>query len=456
MAWGDIEWWNGIEHVELKNQMWKQTGRARIEPWMTDKDKQHILNNGYDVLGYDMKDDRAPDDLDEGLQPMKKKLRSEPDAPDVDMTTPTTPPSQTNTPNNPQVKRKSEETIEPSNKKLKMETETEQSKEPQSSLALMGSHETPVDVPRYIQGGFFPETITVKLPIVFYLSANALWKERPVVMRLGLNSPYNILEGNTLVAQTEGSQKSRGLSNCNSKVDTDTNFTAWDVATNFPTVVKGSVPKTSNSTSSGTIADLQCVPSRRTAYEKIYEHYTTLACDYTVECEFAADNYQDKAIVFWQRDCVTQNSQADKLPTDRNLNQMRSYPAMKSTTLEPRNIPGRGDFNFKTKIQGHWEPNTSRRNVINDEEIKTWTNVGTAPVNNYRETDVFCFFSDWTTEGALEQCINMRIFMEWTVQFKDIKNYIRYPAYGQVVAQPNLIVYPTDFIQTPSTSEDTL
>jgi hypothetical protein len=412
---------------------------------MNDSERQEILSGKYVVLG---KGEDGYIEVDMNGPP--KRLRTEPDPNDEGMDVdnwadpPTTPPPLSNQP---------PPTQEPSNKDVIMDGDNEASKsaETTNALAGTGSHETPVKIPRYIQTSFFPEEITVKLPLVFYLSANQLYKDRPVVMSLGVNSPYNILEGITLTAQTKNTLKARGISNCLSRLNTEVNVPFWNTDNNFPTVVKGSVANTSSVTSSGSVVDAELKPARRTAYEKIYEHYTTLDCNYTVEMDFSSDVSASSCIVFWQRDTFTQNSQSDVCPRDRNLNWMRSYPGMKSTTFQPRDVPTRGEFTYRTKITGGWKPNTSRRNTTNEKDIETWSPVGSAPQNNYRERDVFFFYSDWLSESFPEQCVNMRIYMEWTVQFRDIKNKLRYPNYGDTI--DNLIVYPTDMIQKPSTGE---
>jgi hypothetical protein len=451
MAWGDIEWWNGIEHIELKNSMWKQTGRARVEAWMSDQDKQNILKN-YDVVGQENTDDRAPADLDEGMQPMKKKLRVETDAPmEVDpaqVPLPTTPPSVPN--NRPTTQDPKDVVMQETN------TVTERAQQGDPMGSNNGTQETQIQMTNYVQRNIFPEIVTAKLPLVFYMSVNGVHKNLPVVLTLGLNSPYEILTDNTLVAQTINTLKSRGLSNCNSYPLNNNNFGTFVPENNFPVVVPGQTSKTSTTTSSGAILDASCVPARRTHYEKVYENYTTLGCDYSVDIDFISNGGESSGVVFWQRDTTTQNSSnTDICPKDVNLNYMRSFPQIKSRTFLPSNHSGIGDFNHKESIKGSWAPNQSHKDTRNSEDIKTWCPVKAPPPNLHREKDVFFFYGDWQSDKYTKQCFNLRIFMEWTVQFRDLKNYLRYPRVGVTVlnGDENCVRYPEDFLQTPRTTE---
>jgi len=456
MAWGDIEWFAGYEYVQLKNDVWQPTGRARIEPGMSAAEKQEILNGNYIVdVAADGSTKKRFRGQEENESIKNPKINEENTPTNRPRSPPlTNPPAPTEANTEYINRRRFKPSMEPTTKKPKVEEE----KDEEMAMAQAGgsgvqNNETAIKPYSYVMKEFFPQTLTVKLPVVFYMSANAIDKVSPVLLILGLNSPYNILTDNTLVAQTEGAQKAKGLSNCNSKEKSTTNFGAWVTSNNFPTVVKGSVAATTTQTSSGAITHSACVPARLSAYQKIYQHYATLQCDYSIEMEYGCNNDGAKAIVFYQNDTVTNDSELDKAPQDKDINYMRSYPNMSSVTLERRSIAGYGDFNFKKTIRKTWRPGMLAKDTRNAEEIKTWNNLGAPPANKHRETEVLFFYGDWYNEGNAENCINMRIFMEWTVQLRDLKNKIRYPHHDYI--DDNLIVHPDDFIQTPYTTETT-
>jgi hypothetical protein len=320
-----------------------------------------------------------------------------------------------------------------------------------SNTVSLGNQETPVLRPPRIDSNFFEETCTVTLPLTFYLSANNIEKNVPVLLVLGLNSPYNILGDNQLAAQTINNDKVFGLSNCNSRDLNTDNFSSFTATNNFPVVIKGSTPKTTTQTSSNYVTDANCRPARRSYYEKVYEFYTTLGCTYSIEMESLADDPCFHASCFYQNDTVTTGSTGDVMPKNRSIQYYRTYPGVKEVRLERKTGSNYTNMSFRNKIQGSWRPGTLHHNVKNTEDVKTWNAVGAVPANGHRETLSLLFMSDWQSQSSTENCVNLKIFMEWTVQFKDLRNAFRYPFAGD--ATQNLLVYPADFLQVPFTTE---
>ena len=313
-----------------------------------------------------------------------------------------------------------------------------------------GTQETDVDPVGFIERNFFPETITASLPLTVYFSANDVSKAEPQIIRFKCNTMQSIFADTTLVGQTINSPKSIGISNCNSQQLAGTNYTALVSTNNFPAVIVGSTAKTATKTSFGAITDAAVVPARRSAYNKIYDAYHVVECKWTVDFEFASNQEDGRGIVFYQYDTVTTNSLSDKIPTNRTVNYYKQWPMVQQVMFEKKdstNFQG----SWRKSISGVWRPGEQHKNVVNEEDIKTWNTTGAVPSNGWVEDLVLLIMQDDYAAGSAENSFNVRISLEYIVQFKDVKQQIRYPHSTDGVI--NAIAYPTDVIQVPNTTE---
>lgn len=313
-----------------------------------------------------------------------------------------------------------------------------------------GKNETSISPFPRIDYRFFTETCTVSLPLVVYFSANDCNKVDPVVLRFKCNTPYNIFTDNTLVAQTIASNKTKGLSNCNSQNLSLANFATFVTGNQFPCNIVGATAKTATTTSSGAITDSAVRPARRSAYEKIYDAYTVLETRWRLDIEFSSDENTAKGIVFHEYDTVTSSSTSDKMPTNRSVMYYKSWPKVKSLTFD-RQSGNNHLMPWRKSISGVWRPNSLHKNTKNEEDIKTWTATGSPPTNSWVEDAVFLFMQDDYSSGYQENSYNIKVSLEYIVQYKDLKNTLRYP--HSTDATINCISYPGDAIQVPNTQE---
>ncbi len=85
-------------------------------------------------------------------------------------------------------------------------------------------------------------------------------------------------------------------------------------------------------------------------------------------------------------------------------------------------------------IKGTWYPNKVKHNVLNDSDIEVWSATGAAPSSNHLEHLVIQMreransnSSSYTYYNA-----NLSINLKYYVQFKELKEPIQYPKFGQV------------------------
>lgn len=315
-----------------------------------------------------------------------------------------------------------------------------------SNGAGAGFGETPVSPYPRITRNIFTETETVVLPLDVYFSFNALDKVTPVQLRIQMNCPYDILTGNTLVAQTINAPKTKGLSNSLSQDSNPNNFLTFGSGIHFPVTVGGATPKTSTTTSSGSITDGSAIPARRLWYQKIYDSYHTIACKYSIELEANSSLINSELMVFSQFDAVTASNTTQKIPVDAPYESYMRWPSIKKTPLGIRYAPGDDEKRHKAVISGTWMPNTVAKNTANSEDIKTWYPTGAAPFPVWKEELVLLAMAGGNSVNFKENCINCHVHLEYLVQFKDLKTNFRYPKSNDTAV--NLQV-PVDTLQRP-------
>ena len=80
---------------------------------------------------------------------------------------------------------------------------------------------------------------------------------------------------------------------------------------------------------------------------------------------------------------------------------------------------------FET-IKGFYRPGQNKNSVENDEDIKTWTKVGSLP--SLTETMTVALSKAWDNAIVEPTGLNIRIDMRWIVQYKDTWPILHWPA----------------------------
>ena len=169
-----------------------------------------------------------------------------------------------------------------------------------------------------------------------------------------------------------------------------------------------------------------------------------------VDAEFLSDEANAAGIIFYQYATVTSSSAADKIPTNRSVMYYKSWPNVKQVTFDKRDAVNH-QTSWKKSISGVWRPGQLHKNVVNEEDIKTWHTTGAVPANSWVEDAVFLFMQDSYAQGTQENSFNICVHLEYIVQYKDLKQAIRYP--HSTDSTINAISFPADSIQVPNTTE---
>lgn len=311
-----------------------------------------------------------------------------------------------------------------------------------------GHKETGVDPYPRIQRNFFSETCTASLPLTLYFSMNVLDKTSPVVLKINLNSPYQVLTGNVLEYQEINTAKRKGLSNCLSKEISSSNWSTLTESTQFAHTVEGPVAKTATRTSSGTLVDTSAVPARRAVYDKIYESYHTIETRWRIQAEHGANEGNAHSVVFMDYDAFTGSSTGNVIPDNAKLLHYFKWPRVQTHRLGPRYLAGQSETTWKKEWSGVWRPGDILKNTKNEEDIKTWYSTTTgAPSPAWVESLVLLAFADTFGQSHPEQCINLQVDLEYIVQYKDLKRFMRYPTIGDGTTQ--VMNIPNDIFQKP-------
>lgn len=283
---------------------------------------------------------------------------------------------------------------------------------------------------------------------------NVLDKSTPVVFRLRLNSPYNFLLDNTLVAQTIGASFVKGLSNVHHQHGNTSMQPSIVADYTFPHTVVGSVAKTATVTSSGSISASAAIPAYRAWYDKQYESYHVIKTDWRVEVESTTNNDGRKLNVFMEYDAYTGSSTGNVIPTNKNLRHYMKWPRVNNHSMGNYGSGMNEDKDAHRVFSGTWTPGTVMKNTKNEEDIKTWYTTGAEPSPTWVEQLVVLgMMDDLSTYSTAEESINMRVDCKWLVQFKDLKQFYRYMDDDAASSATTNLVLPDNIRQVPYTVE---
>nr|QTE03856.1 MAG: capsid protein [Grus japonensis parvo-like hybrid virus]QTE03859.1 MAG: capsid protein [Grus japonensis parvo-like hybrid virus] len=175
-------------------------------------------------------------------------------------------------------------------------------------------------------------------------------------------------------------------------------------------------------------------PWWRDYWYNIYEYYTVLKCHYEIIIDNPIANgnaLNASVIIGTQFDSYsdTASSVGNVMPITPLVEAM-SYKGIrweKVDSQSPNETSGRD--NNRTVISGTWMPGMTKRNIVNDGDVKTWTKTdGTIP--NLKEIMTVNFWrhplAQSNTTGNTVG-VNVQMNLKYVVQFKDLKLQARYP-----------------------------
>lgn len=289
------------------------------------------------------------------------------------------------------------------------------------TAGTLGSGETAIDIQKPHYG--LPTTNTVILPWTGYCTPVTFDDNKMVSIGLRMNSPYDCFL-RSLDTPTAGSALSEGVFTTQPGSTTAT----WpNPAYLYPTTI-GSGTNTTES------------PMWRGFWDKCYNKYSVLGCEYNITIYNPKERRGDDVLVAWGTDAYSAAGVGREFPQERNSHEMEFWPGLQWAVAAGQS-DGTDDDCYVT-INGFYRPGDTERNVQNDEDVKTWTTVGSNPSLTERLMIFFGrgAFNNYTGKLACK----VRIQLRYYVQLKDISPNFMFPHSGQTAFALNV---PTDILK---------
>ena len=266
------------------------------------------------------------------------------------------------------------------------------------------TQETPVSyhAPEY----GLPETYTVLEPMNIWFTAAVLDKVTPVECAVRLNSPIDVV-ASTLASPTAGAVMTKGLFNQPAQ-----NLTSWP-----------GTPDLYPSGDSGVSPTGVETPGWRNYFEQLYDVYSVLGVQWKLVCQNVSTTLHNNVL----------------LGVGYNSYGASDTSGMFPTTPKQRDILRWKDVQFHIAkaqhtdeetlvVTGTYRPGQNKRNVTNDADVTTWSKSGVHPT--FREELMFYFYRHGMAKGLNALHINCHLELKYIVQYKDLKQQIRYPTAG--------------------------
>lgn len=282
------------------------------------------------------------------------------------------------------------------------------------------SKETPVSSYPSLTYGV-QETHTTILPWVMWcglaLDKNAT---TPQQLKIRLNSMYDMID-NTIIAGAADDTLFSGPGFVNKKVGF--NGKTPISGNPFPVVPTAGALSTER-------------PQWREYWAQLYQYYTVLGCEYEVIMVNPIGNYQQQSGGSTTQLCfggdIICAEQVDTYsdtaaPTGNvmpltTLVEVMNYKNIKWHKIEANGVGT--NMGNTTIVKGRYTPGSTKRNIVNDGDVKTWTAMGSQPT--LKEFLTLNFWPHPLSAGT-HFGMNIQIRLKYIVQYKDLVAQARYP-----------------------------
>lgn len=291
-----------------------------------------------------------------------------------------------------------------------------------SSGQSLQSRETPISIPPTITYGL-QDTHTAIFPITFYLSATRIDDFGTATLRLCLND----LDQQQIVLDTF--QKGGALNGVNPTTAPTSNNAIYNYA-RLSNQTHNTVTAATYTRYPSTLTSEKVYPYWWDYYSTLYTYYTVLGCEYEVTCLNVADNInniqsslQKDILIAKHVESIGGSTQNREFPKNIKIQELFAQKQLQWINVDQcihstKNKP--------TVISGYHKTGTTKRDVANDGDVKTWSVIGGtagAPTNTYKEylqLDIGRNPMTANTESALSH-MNMQIRLKYTVQLKQLR-----------------------------------
>ena len=189
----------------------------------------------------------------------------------------------------------------------------------------------------------------------------------------------------------------------------------------------------------------QPIPQLAEWWGTMYSTFAVLSCEYdmTIVVNQHGNGNNDMLVAYTIDTYGTNNTVqnlSNQMPVNLRLANIKRY---KNIQYQLLNSNDQDDgLTVYNRIQGTYKPGSAKRMVINDTDVSTWTNVGSAP--SYTEELHLAFFPhplntvhgnvalDRTNETTgfgtqpINQTFNAEVTLKYIVQFRDLKRDLTY------------------------------
>lgn len=288
------------------------------------------------------------------------------------------------------------------------------------SAQTKGSHETKVmpAQPDYQ----LPETHTARLTFATWLSMTDCQWAQPVSLEINMVDPKTPIIS-TVTHPTAAAAYTQGIF--------DEQVPSFSGAVGAWANPLYSYPQTYSTT---------LLPGMWRYYVKLYEYFHVTNCHYRITMQNCSENQSGDVCIFYTNNVYGSTKTGNVIPTNQPIN-----IAMHWKNLHRKVLPTRPNKAEDTQafviIEGDYKPGQGRRNVHNDEDVKTWTAVASAPTLT-EDLAILFYQSPFAQDHGF---VRMQIELWYDVQFKDLVEIGRYPGNQ---ASSSLFV-PNDIICRP-------
>lgn len=167
----------------------------------------------------------------------------------------------------------------------------------------------------------------------------------------------------------------------------------------------------------------------RAYYHKVYQYYRVLGIEWELTIQNAQHNVGNDLLFFTYIDTFSSSNSTNVHPNNAKVGEIMYWPDVRWHVVRS-NQDGSGEHTWST-IKGYYYPGRVKQNVENDEDVKTWSKVGTSPALSEMLTVGVAKTPFNTTSATAVHGCNIRVSMRKIVQYKDLQPAFRWPAAAQ-------------------------
>jgi hypothetical protein len=191
------------------------------------------------------------------------------------------------------------------------------------------------------------------------------------------------------------------------------------------------------------VADNLLIPFWFNYFAKLYEYYTVIGCSYEIYIQNAQRDSAGHVLGFHRFESEGESGTTASIPANASLYELKTYDGLEWFKLFPMN--NQNGQPYAKLIKGYYQRGDARRNVRNDQDVKTWSRTdGSKPALKER-MHLGIIEDPFSTLGDAECGVNLQITLRYRVQFKDLVQQAKYPS--TTIESEVITDFPNDIVQ---------